>query len=444
MLTRPAPNRHVELSMLMGISACLLGIRLYAASRVGFGDSEALYAAYALHPQPAYLDHPGLVGVVARAIGGGTAPDEQRAHVVTSIVSTLLPWGMALTCRSCGASWRRSFAAALVFALVPEVAIGLFALTPDLLLALAWTGALAAAADALRSKPGSARSAADFVAAGLLAGVAAASKATGVMLMAALVITYASRAARPHARTVAPWLGLAAGCLVLSPVVLFETHSGWPMLRHRLVDSQAGAGMSMHNAAAVFGGQLAYLSPLVVVLAWRAGRDLWRSRGDVLGTLLLACCFVPLAVLLPLCLWSRVAEPHWLAPVLLALVPAAARVPANKRAREARSSLRLVASSCALSGAIVAAVYAWVLVPSLSRLVPPSDARLDIANELHGWPDALHALRDEIHQFDRLPLDERPGVAVVGPHWVICAQVDAALRGDVPVGCNTPIRDDFD
>ncbi len=33
---------------------------------------------------------------------------------------------------------------------------------------------------------------------------------------------------------------------------------------------------------------------------------------------------------------------------------------------------------------------------------------------------------------------------VVGPHWVICAQLDAALRGEVPVGCDTPIPDDFD
>jgi hypothetical protein len=33
---------------------------------------------------------------------------------------------------------------------------------------------------------------------------------------------------------------------------------------------------------------------------------------------------------------------------------------------------------------------------------------------------------------------------VAGPHWVICAQLDAALRGEWPVGCDTPVRDDFD
>ncbi|HEX3770459.1 MAG TPA: hypothetical protein VHV30_06330, partial [Polyangiaceae bacterium] len=36
------------------------------------------------------------------------------------------------------------------------------------------------------------------------------------------------------------------------------------------------------------------------------------------------------------------------------------------------------------------------------------------------------------------------GVSVVGPHWVICAQLEADLRGDVHVGCDTPVPDDFD
>src|SRR4029077_10116481 len=120
-----------------------LAVRLVAAARVGFGDSEALYAAYALHPQPAYLDHPGLIGVFARTVGGGTAPNAERAHLVTSLLAGLVPWGMALACRAAGASWGRSFGSAVVFALVPEIAIGLFAMTPDLLLALCWTGSLA-------------------------------------------------------------------------------------------------------------------------------------------------------------------------------------------------------------------------------------------------------------------------------------------------------------
>jgi hypothetical protein len=422
---------------LVATSAVLLAIRLYAARRVGFGDSEALYAAYALHPQPAYLDHPGLVGVVARTIGGGTAPSAEQAHTVTSVAATLVPLALALACRASGASWRRAFVTASVVALVPEVSIGLFAMTPDLLIALAWTGAIAFAAMGMLSLPGSVVAALAFGAAGVLAGTAAASKATGILLLVALGIAYATPACRPHGRTFVPWAGLAAGALAFAPALLFEAHHGWPMVRHRLVDTQHSAGFSFRNAGALVGGQLVYLSPLVAAMAVRAGRDLWRERTDAVGSLLFVCCVVPLAALVPLCLWSRVAEPHWIAPALLALAPAAARA-------DRVPSRRLVGASCALAASMTAAVYAWVLTPSLLRLAPHSyDAGLDLANELYGWPEVLRAVREEALG-EWAPGSERGDVVIAGPHWVICAQLDAALRGEVPVGCDTPERDDFD
>src|ERR1700722_20151077 len=107
------------LGALVLLSAALLAIRAREATRVGFGDSEALYASYALHPQPAYLDHPGLVGIVARVVGGGTAPSPLQAHLVTAVLSTAWPWVMALACRAAGATWVRALWAAFVVALVP-------------------------------------------------------------------------------------------------------------------------------------------------------------------------------------------------------------------------------------------------------------------------------------------------------------------------------------
>src|SRR5580698_11427148 len=100
---RARPGWDPMTAALRAATAAFLALRLVAAARVGFGDSEALYASYALHPQPAYLDHPGLIGSVARAIGGGTAPTPERAHIVTSLLATLVPWVMVLACRACGA-----------------------------------------------------------------------------------------------------------------------------------------------------------------------------------------------------------------------------------------------------------------------------------------------------------------------------------------------------
>jgi hypothetical protein len=433
----PEGNGHHAI-LFGAVTLALLGLHLVAAARIGFGDSEALYASYALHPQPAYLDHPGLVGLVARAIGGGTAPSPARAHVLTSVLCAGFPFAMALACRAAGSAWKRALAVATVVSLVPEIAVGLFALTPDLLLALAWTTSLAFAAAGLRASPGSPRATGAFAAAGLLAGVAATAKASGVLLLLALAATYAARPSRAHARTIAPWAGLAAGALAVAPVLLFEAHSGWPMLRHRLVDTQADAGWSLRNAGALVGGQLLYLSPLTAVLAALSAREAFLARSeDAVGRLLFTAFAIPMAFLAPLCLWSRVAEPHWIAPALLSLGPAVARSPRAP-------SRRLVVAAAALSAFLVGVVHAWVLSPGLLAFAPASyDARVDIANELRGWPEVVEAVRREAVTAWN-PGSERGDLVVVGPHWIVCAQLEAALRGELPVGCDTPVPDDFD
>jgi hypothetical protein len=95
---------------------------------------------------------------------------------------------------------------------------------------------------------------------------------------------------------------------------------------------------------------------------------------------------------------------------------------------------------------MVAAVHAWVLIPAAILLAPASyDPRLDLSNELQGWPEAVVAVRDEVAAASVAGSEpETNDLAVVGPHWVICAQLEAALRDTIPVGCDTPVPDDFD
>jgi hypothetical protein len=413
------------------VSGALLSARLVAASAVGFGDSEALYAAYALHPAPAYLDHPGLIGLVARTIGSGTAPSPHSAHQVTAVLATLLPWLMVLAARAAGAEKNAAYVAALVVAVCPEISIGLFAMTPDLLLAILWLGTLGLASFAL-ARPPSDASAACFVGAGLLAGIACSAKVPGGLLFVALVCAYFSRAAKAHTRTIWPWAGLLLGAIVLFPIVWFEARTGFPMLQHRLVDTQAGSGPSLRNVGAVLAGQLLYLSPVIVILAAWAAVDLVRTRHeDAIASLLYYAFVIPFVPLVLLSLWSRVAEPHWIAPALLVLPIHAARRPITRISRS------MLIAAVAVGVAITAFVHAWVLVPSVARLAPASvDPKLDISSELYGWPEALAAV-------EQLSADE-PDAVIVGPHWVICAQLEAALGTNHRVGCMTPVRDDFD
>ena len=65
------------LAALVSLSVVALVVRLLAAESVGFGDSEALYASYALFPQPAYLDHPGS-SASSRARSGTASPRPLR------------------------------------------------------------------------------------------------------------------------------------------------------------------------------------------------------------------------------------------------------------------------------------------------------------------------------------------------------------------------------
>ena len=448
--TTTAPDKtdreaHVALAIATFV---LFALHMYAAAKVGFGDSEALYASWAVHPQPAFLDHPGLVGTFARAIGENAAPTPLRAHIATSILAALVPWLAYGTARAAGADRRPSAIAALAIAVVPEIGVGLFAMTPDLLLAPLWLGTLALAATALRAEAGTTRAASAYLGAGLCAGTACSAKVSGALLVLALVATYATtyvstrgtkEAKTASVHTIWPIAGLLAGAIVTVPIVAYEAKLGWPMLRHRFVDTQTGSGVALRNLGALLGGQLLYVSPVLAYVAFLAARALFRERKrDAVARLFFLAFVIPFVPLVFLCVWSPVAEPHWIAPALLVLPIAAARM------AEPIVSRRVFVGGAALAAATTLAAHAYVLVPESAKLFPATaDPKVDIASELSGWPIAIEAIREQMRTAGT-PFDpEGREVVVVGPHWTVCAQLQAALPG-VRVGCATPIPDDFD
>src|SRR6185503_8948791 len=126
--------------------------------------------------------------------------------------------------------------------LAPEISVGLFGLTPDLLLIVLWYASVGASLWAIAARPGSTRALGGALASGVAAGLACDAKISAVLLLAGLTWTWASRHARPHRRTLAPWAGFAIALLVSSPVVTDEIARGFPMLKHRLIDTQREAG----------------------------------------------------------------------------------------------------------------------------------------------------------------------------------------------------------
>jgi hypothetical protein len=437
----PPSRTRLLWALLAQLSVALLAARFYAARVVGFGDSEALYASYALFPQPAYVDHPGLIGTVTRWLGEGRAPTPLAAHTVTALLATLAPWMVVLVCRLLRADVRASLCAALAVAVAPEISVGLFGLTPDLPLFYAWLATLGLFGRALLSQPGTTAAALLFAASGLTLGLACASKVSGLTLALALALTLRAPGARAHARTLWPWVALVLAAVVFAPVVVFEARTGWPMLRHRLVETQHDAGVSLRNALAVVVGQIGYVSPVLCVTGVALARELLRTRErDAVRALLCAAVVVPLVVLGPLCLWSRVAEPHWLAPAWLPL-PLSFAYRARDADTGATSPWAPLGARMGRLGILVGLaasvlVYAWVLVPGLVALVPRGayDPRVDIANELYGWPEAAADVRRTVAAA-RFPTSEPEDVVVVGPVWTVCAQLRAALPEAIPVGC---------
>ncbi|MET0591551.1 MAG: glycosyltransferase family 39 protein [Polyangiaceae bacterium] len=413
-------------------SALLLVVRLYAAQHIGFGDAEALYACYARHPQPVYLDHPGLIGVAARIIGGGSPPSPVAAHRITAVLCTVAPWAGALAARAAGVSPTTSAVAALALLLAPEISIGLFGLTPDLLLILFWYTSVAASLWAITARPGSLRALLGALASGAAAGLACDSKVSGALLLAGLALAWGSRHASAHRRTAAPWAALVVALIVVFPVVAEEIERGFPMLRHRLVDTQKEAGLSLRNLGAVLGGQLLYVTPPLLLGAYSVARDLHRRRHDDAIAYTLWSVTVAALPLLPLCLVSRVAEPHWIAPLYLAL-------PIHLARRSPFLHPTLVKAALATSAIALTFAHAWVLLPIGPTLLGQKyEPRYDLANDLFAWKKTLPVVREALEE----SASDTPPI-VVGPHWTVCAQVHAALPGSVLVGCRGDIRDDF-
>jgi len=421
----------------LAASAALLFVRLYAAQHLGFGDAEALYACYARHPQPVYVDHPGLIGVLARMIGGGSSPSPLAAHQLTAWLSTAAPWLAALAARAAGATAIASGSAALALILAPEISVGLFGLTPDLLLIVLWYASLATSLWALSGAPGSLRAMGGALASGLAAGLACDAKVSGVLLFAGLAWAWGSPQARAHRGTLTPWAGLIAALVVVSPVVLDEIARGFPMLKHRLVDTQKDGGLSLRNVGALMGGQLVYVTPPLLFGAFVVARDLHRRRDEDTASRLLWSVTITTLPLALLCCVSRVAEPHWVAPIYLALPLHLAR-----RARDQSLVSGAIAKSAIVTGAIaVVLAHIWVLFPIGPWLLGGSYVpRYDLANDLYAWEAALPVVRTALVESANPDL---PPTIVVGPHWTVCAQVHAALPAEILVGCEAEVPDDF-
>lgn len=421
-----SPRRYAlwTASLLAGVTL----LKLVLASLAGLGDSEALYAVYSLHPQGGYLDHPPMIGWIVRAttLLSTSSLAVRLGPIILFPVTALLLHDLTLRLAR---SPRAAFLSVVMFCAVPVTFLGGLAATPDAPSALLWMlGCWLLVRHVIEDIP-SRRPLVSGLLVGLVLGTAVLAKYTNALLVPAFAAFVVARRRRWIAAYLVPALVVATACAL--PVVVWNHAHGWSSLLHRLVWTQGDAGFSLRNVGALIGGQLLYVSPVVLILIVLAMVRLVRDRADDVRLLLAVLVWVPAIPLWVLCLWSRVAEPHWPVVAYLPVLPVIAEAWVARRS--SGRLRRLVRSGTITAGAftIIGLLMASTTLVTRLGLVDPAT---DITNELRGWDSAAAKI-----------LEVTPADAVItGPHWTVCAQLEWALQDARRVSCITRERDDYD
>ncbi|MDI7268043.1 MAG: glycosyltransferase family 39 protein, partial [Myxococcota bacterium] len=123
--------------------ACTNVVRLAAALPTGLGDAEALYAAYARHPQGGYLDHPPLIGLLDRLVLAAW-PSAFALRLMAVLLFTLSAWLLFRLARALFDD-RAALWSVAILCVAPVFHVGGLAAAPDAPLAPLWFAWLLAA-----------------------------------------------------------------------------------------------------------------------------------------------------------------------------------------------------------------------------------------------------------------------------------------------------------
>lgn len=351
--------------------AGLTALRLVVAGITPLAPDEAYYWVWSRGLQGGYLDHPPMVALF---IAAGTALAGETALGVRLMGPLSLALGSILLARAAedlfpgrGAG---PWAAALLNATL-LAAIGGVTMTPDTPLLFFATAALWATARLHRTGDGR-----WWLAVGLFAGLALASKYTAVLIGAGLVLwMLLDPAARRWLARWECWVGGALALAVFAPVLAWNRGMDWVSFAKQGGRAGSGdAGQSLRFLGELIGAQAGLATPIVFafcVAGAGAAAIAWLRRRDGAALLIATLTLPGAALFVWQSLGSRV-QGNW--PALL--YPAAAIGAAALL--QARPWMRLRLPALLLGGVMSAGVYLQAttgLVP-LQRRQDPTLARL--------------------------------------------------------------------
>ncbi len=355
-------------------------LRVVVAAAAPLSPDEAYYWLWSRALAPGYLDHPPMVALWMRlgtdVVGDGSLGVRLLAPL-SALAGSVLLWDAAeclFPGRCAGIP-----AAALMNATL-MLGVGAVTMTPDTPLLFFWTAALWAVARARYAGRGG-----WWLAAGVFGGCALASKYTGALLGAGLLLwLVATREGRAWLRRPQPWAGAALALLVFAPVLAWNAAHGWASFTKQ--GGRTGDWRPAHALGylgELIGSQVALATPLVFVLCcWGAWFAVRLARRYGAASLLACLTLLPAAVFVEHALGDRV-QGNWPAVIY----PSACIAGAALGSRFWRPAV-------ALGLVMTAIVYAQAAAAPF-----PLPRRLDpTLIQLAGWPAFARSVAEQGQQ----------------------------------------------
>ena len=284
-------------------------MRLLVAAKTPLAADEAYYWVWSRTLAAGYLDHPPIVALWIRAgtlLAGHSALGVRLLAPLAAALGSLL---LAQAAEDLLPGRRAGIAAAALLNATLLFGIGAVTMTPDTPLLFFWTATLWALARWHATGRG-----AWWLVAGLAAGLACASKYTGVLLLpAALAWLVWVPGLRRWLRRPYPWLGAALAVTCFAPVLAWNAAHDWAgLLRQGGRAADFVPDRAVQFLVELFLGQFALATPLLALLLGAgcvvATRLAWRR--DPATSLLALLVLLPGALFLEHALGDRV-QANW-------------------------------------------------------------------------------------------------------------------------------------
>lgn len=262
-------TRYIRLTWL--VLGAGLAVRLLVSGQFLLVPDEANYWQWSRYPALGYYDHPPMIawGIwLATYLFGHTEFAVRLPTILALAFSSIYLCLLAAH----WFSWRTALHVSLLTQGVLLMIGSALIATPDGMLLLCWAAACSHAARAVEEDTRS-----QWLLTGIWFGLGMLSKYTMLLFLPSLFFAMLCTGAyRRRLFSYRPWLGLMTGCLLFTPVILWNAQNNWVTFRHVLF--QGGANDSIFLTSAYlpdfFGTQAALLSPVIflfIVAGWLTG-----------------------------------------------------------------------------------------------------------------------------------------------------------------------------